>query len=157
MTDDFARLKEFLKKLPADIQQQVVKGATRSAANVIAKDARARVPVDTGLLKKSIAVRRAKKNNQKEGHEIYYVVPLTKVKFTAKAKINGQNAKLKATRYNFHAHLVEFGTSKMKAQPFLRPAYEASAESSVEAFKKYANERVEKEAKKLAAKVGLKK
>jgi len=150
ITDEFKAVQDALKKLPAHLQQKVVVGATRASATVIAKEAKTIVPVRTGLLKKSISVRMVPKRKSKSGHVQFYVVPLTKMKFTANIKVGGQKAKLKGNRTVFYAHMVEFGTEKMSAQPFMRPAYENSADSSVRAFQAYALKRTDKEIAKLA-------
>jgi len=145
MTDDFKNIKQALSKLPAVLQQRVVAGATRAAAKTIAEDAKSRVPVDTGNLKMSIKVRKAKKKERKEGVETYYAVPVTKY-FNRSATLR---IKMKKERVVHYAQMVEFGTSKMAARPFLRPAYEAGAQKSMDAFKKYALERTDKEIAKL--------
>ena len=163
ITNEFKAVQDALKGLPAKLQQKVVVGATRAAASVIAKEAKEVINYSpmaseagqaphskSGLLKKSIAVRMVPKRKTEAGHVRFYVVPLTKTKFTAKVSVNGQSGKLKATRYAFYAHMVEFGTSKMAARPFLRPAYENSADKSVKAFQQYALKRTEKEIAKLA-------
>lgn len=152
ITDEFKAVQDALKKLPATLQQKVVTGATRAAASVIAKEAKKNVPVRTGLLKKSIAVRMVPKRKTEAGHVKFYALTLSKLKFSAKATVDGKKAKLKATRYAFYGHMVEFGTSKMAAHPFMRPAYESSAETSVKAFQEYALKRTEKEIAKLAVK-----
>jgi len=152
ITDEFKAVQDALKKLPAHLQQKVVVGATRASAAVIAKEAKENVPVRTGLLKKSISVRMVPKSKTPKGHVHFYVVPLTKVRFTANVTVNGQSGKLKATRTAYYAHMVEFGTSKMAAQPFLRPAFENSADKSVKAFQAYALKRTDKEIAKLAVK-----
>ncbi len=149
MTDEFAQVKRALEKLPGVIQQRVVVGATRVAAKVIADEAKQNVPVDTGLLKKSIGVAKAKKADTKEGHIKFYVVPKSKVSGTAKVSVNGVTGKLKYKTNAYYAHMVEFGTSKMAARPFLRPAFDNSADKSVKAFQDYAHKRVEKEVAKL--------
>ncbi len=149
MTDEFADIKKKLGQLPGIIQQRVVVGATRAAAKVVADEAKENVPVRTGLLKKSIAVRMVPKRKTADGHVKFYVVPLSKVKGTAKVSVGGQSGKLKYTTYAYYAHMVEFGTSKMAAQPFLRPAFLNSADKSVKAFQEYALKRIEKEVAKL--------
>jgi len=44
---------------------------------------------------------------------------------------------------------VEFGTRKMRARPFLRPALEAKRREAVQAMKDRLSERIEQEAKNL--------
>lgn len=149
MTDSFKEVKKALEKLPAHLQQKVVVGATRAAAKTIQKEAIQNVPVDTGLLKKSIGIAKAKKKDTKDGHVKFYVVPKSKIMFSKKVETSDGTGKLKVKTHAYYAHMIEFGTSKMAAQPYLRPAFENSAESSVKAFQEYALKRVDKEIGKL--------
>jgi len=48
-------------------------------------------------------------------------------------------------------HLVEFGTSKMAAEPFMRPAIDSQAEAAVAEMGRKLGEDIEKEAKALAS------
>jgi len=145
----FDELRHRMKQLPAVIQQKVVVGATRAAAKSIADDAKTRVPVRTGLLRKSIGVVKAKKRNTPEGHTIFYVLPRKKVRWSKTVSVGGRRGKMKVTQWAFYAHFVEFGTKKMKPIPYMGPAYKASARSSVEAFKRYASRRLEREVEKI--------
>ena len=52
----------------------------------------------------------------------------------------------------FYARFVEFGTVKMAARPFLRPAFEAKKGEAVDAIKVYLERRIPAEVAKLAAK-----
>lgn len=149
MTDGFAEVQRALSKLPTVIGEKVLVGATRAAAQVIAIEARQNAPEDSGLLKKSIGVAKAKAKDTKPGHIKFYVVPKSKVQGTAKVSVNGQKGKMRYKLHSWYAHFVEFGTSKMPAKPFLRPAFENSAASSVDAFQKYALKRVDIEIAKL--------
>lgn len=150
MTNEFAQVQKALSKLAPTLQQKVVVGAARASAKVIADEAKRRVPVDTGLLKKSIGIAKAKKQDTPKDVVKFYVVPKTKIRFTAKGSINGQAVKVKTKTSAFHAHFIEFGTEKMPARPFLRPAMETTKTDVVKAFQEYALKRVDKEVKKLA-------
>ena len=149
MTESFKKVMKALDKLPTAIQEKVVVGATRSATKVVANEAKRLAPVDTGRLKLSISVAKAKKKDTKENHVKFYAVPKTKLRKTISATVNGKKAKLKTVDYSYHAHFLEFGTSKMSAKPFLRPAVENTLQESVKAFQDYALKRVDKEIAKL--------
>ena len=75
------------------------------AGEVIAAAARQRVPVSSGKLKNTIRVRRLKGD------------PRRNVRVYAGNRIKDGA---------FYAHMVEYGTAKMRARPFLRPALNAS-------------------------------
>lgn len=86
-----------LRRLPDSVQDKV-KAATLQGAEMIADDARNRVPVRSGKLKRSIKARRSEKNE-----------------FGAVAGSD-----------EFYSRFVEFGTQKTTAQPFLFPAFKAN-------------------------------
>lgn len=149
MTDGFRAVQQALKELPTTIQKKVITGATRAGASVIAKEAKRLAPVDTGTLKLSIGVAKAKKRDTDLNHIKFFVVPKSKVRRTVKAKVDGKNAKIKATAYTYHAHFLEFGTEKMAPQPFLRPAVDSTKAEVVQAFQAYAHKRIDKEIEKM--------
>jgi HK97 gp10 family phage protein len=130
-------LKE-LQKLPEKVQKRVVNGAVRASAKPIIQEARALVPVKTGNLKKSIGVT---KRRQKGTIVEYNVSPRKGGKYDG-----------------FYGLFVEFGhpikNKKGKVvghaapHPFLRPAFENKAEESIEAFRNYMRERMDKELSK---------
>ena len=77
----------------AELEQAVMPGT-----EVVAESARQKVPVDTGKLKESIQARVTKKN------------------------ASGVTVIVAAGTDEYYWLFIEFGTSKMPAQPFLRPA-----------------------------------
>lgn len=98
-------------------RRKIMRPAIGEAASAVAKAARARVPVETGLLKKSIgtSVKTTKKGN---------VVGVIGPRRGFKQQVNRpsrivQNTTADPTKY---AHLVEFGTAHSAPQAFLRPA-----------------------------------
>jgi len=129
MTAEFAEIKRKLRLLPDRIQKNVVTGATRAAAVAIQKEARQNVPVDSGTLKKAISVKKASRRNTEVGH----------IKFSVYVKPKA-----------YYGSMVEFGTSKMAAQPYMRPAFANSATKAVQAFQDYARLRVNREIERLA-------
>ena len=94
-------------------------------------EAKKNVPVDTGVLKRAIFMKQIREasNNSKQ---TYYV------------GVRKGKGERKKNRDGWYFHFVEFGTRKMPAQPFLRPAYEAKKIDAVEVIKKRLAERVQK-------------
>jgi HK97 gp10 family phage protein len=92
-----------LDKLDRKVRRQVVVKALRAGAKTIAADVRARAPVDTGLLKKSVKVRAGKR--KKDRIAIGVVV------------YGGHPTPMVAA--------VELGHDDQPARPFIRPAFEA--------------------------------
>jgi len=92
------------------------------------EEAKRLVPVRTGTLKKSIGV--VKRRSKDKNIIRFSVAPLKK-------------------KGGWYAHFVEFGTSKMRAKPFMRSAFEKKGEESIKYVKEYMKKRVEKELAKL--------
>ena len=118
-----------LCQFPKNIQNNVLAGAVRAGAKPLVDAARTNVPVDTGNLKKSIGINRKKTKDK------------STVWFTVSPRKGGVND-------GFYGHMIEFGTSKMTAQPFMRPAFESQDNQSIEATKRYIAERIDKEIEK---------
>ena len=89
------KLERKLKQLPEHMQEGL-RTAVRDSAKAIRADARTRVPVDSGDLRKSIKFRTAK---------------------------GGLSATIRVDE--FYGRFVEFGTTSQAAQPFLGPAAQA--------------------------------
>jgi len=78
-----------------------------TAAGLVAARARMLVPVDKGNLKESIRVTRLKGDPK------------------LNVRVYAGNRKRRAEGGAFYAHMIEYGTVKLKAKPFLRPALNA--------------------------------
>jgi HK97 gp10 family phage protein len=87
-----ATLKKINKTATNDIEQALINGAL-----MVERDAKIKVPVDTGRLRQSIT---------HQDHDFGSKNPYVEI---------GTNVD--------YAPPVEYGTSKMTAQPFLRPSY----------------------------------
>lgn len=98
-------LEKQFKSLEPKIAKKLVRQSLRKAAKPILAAARTKCPVDTGELKKSIKIRAMKRRKNSFG-----VLIGTALKwFVGDA---------------FYGAFVEFGTSKMSARPFMRPAFD---------------------------------
>lgn len=142
-----AELAEALKALPAEVASRSggpLASALRSSARVIADEARRNaesLPVSdtderddyirTGNLARSIGVRRDP--NPRDVTERAVVRP---------------------SRRAWYWRFVEFGTEKMPARPFLRPAFEAKREEAVRVFREALAKSIARAARK-AARLGL--
>ena len=82
--------------------ESVIDDAAKSGAQIVLKRAKQIVPVDTGVLKDSLILKKSKIKNAK-----------VKSVYTVSKKSGAK-----------HFAPVELGTSKMKAQPFIRPAFD---------------------------------
>ncbi len=127
---ELKKLLKSLKQFPVRVQKNVVSGAIRKGAAVVRDEMRTKAPKDTGDLKKSIKIKKRRS-------------PKDTVKFSVKPFGGLNTAK---------AYWLEYGTSKMPAQPFIRPTLTGVGNRPLEEAKKYFFPRMEKEAKKIGFK-----
>lgn len=143
-------IEKLLKALPDKPAKRALDGGMRAGGKVIQRDAIERAPVlkgpprvvmyrgkkriiVPGLLRKSIIVRRVK---------------------DGPASVNFA---ISVTKLAFWAHMIEWGTSKMRAMPFLRPALDAKGEEAIKVMIQTTAKRIEAEATKLASLYGTNK
>ncbi|MDP9192298.1 MAG: HK97 gp10 family phage protein [Acidobacteriota bacterium] len=113
-----AEIQRKFANLSGRAQRAVVRDSLRSAARVVEKAARQRVPVDTGRLKKAITQR-----------------------VTVQSSIG--EALVGYRKEAFYGGFVELGTSKMAAQPFLRPALDENTDEIEKTFVNALNRTIE--------------
>lgn len=121
-TRGFKELSEELKKIPEELRPEVFKAISETASE-IRRDARRRVPVDTGDLRDSIKVRRSKK---KLNAVIWPDYPRSGRRIKKGSRKSVPGAKV------YYAYAVEYGTKHQREQPFLIPASDAAEEEFVE-------------------------
>ena len=93
-----------LRGMHGRFQKKLSRKATRAAAKeIVLPEAKAMAPIDTGALEKSLAVRAMKRSRTRIGHLVQ----------TRDGFFQGEQ---------FYGAFHEFGTRKMKADPFMRPA-----------------------------------
>jgi HK97 gp10 family phage protein len=92
-----------LSKFEEHIQEKVLYSGVAAMARVIYDEAKANVPVKTGLLQNSI-------------YRVFSKDKSTSLVKTYHISWNKRKAP--------HGHLIEFGTSRAPAQPFMRPAFD---------------------------------
>lgn len=110
-----------LEALPKELRRSVESGALRAGMAPVRKSARALLnqSKDTGLLQKSLGL--TVKKSRKGGQYTARVGPRSG--FAQVVMKNGKPKKVNPVKY---AHLVEYGTSRSAAKPFIRPAVEAN-------------------------------
>jgi len=111
------KLNKELKALPEDFRNKALQSTTRAATKLIQLEATELAPKKTGNLSQSIVTKKVRSHSK--------WVAMYKV------TINRRGKKAKA----HYAHMVENGTVKQPAQPFMRPAYERKQKEAVEHFK----------------------
>ncbi len=141
---------DMLKNLPNEVisvRGGPVKTALKRAALVIKKEVAKNLNQTvsdeaTGLLAKSLISTRGKTNGMGEK----YVVRFKNLKYT---RSSGEEV---TTRKS--GHLLEYGSSKQKPQPYIRPAAQAKAQEAINVFSKEINKEIEKLTKKYITRTG---
>jgi HK97 gp10 family phage protein len=115
--DGLSDLITSLNQLTDKVKNNIVRSGVRSGATVIRDAIKAKAPVLTGKTKKSIKVKAigGKKSNKD--------LVTFKVRTGVITEFN-QNGDASQPRHVNYAKQLEFGNSKMAAQPFVRPAFE---------------------------------
>jgi HK97 gp10 family phage protein len=113
-------LKARFATLKAETAAEVVAQAARKAFEPVLAAARSGAPVDTGLLRDSLKLQVVR---PKGGGAVVQVG--LKVTSGPGSQKPGRKALPPSRRW----HFVEFGTRKMAAHPFLRPALESNAQA----------------------------
>lgn len=152
-------LVDVLKKLPEGMGDKVVAGALRSGAKIIQEEAKNSAPVSAiGFSSKSRRDKRTSTKNTKMGQVTELIHLRDQIKITS-AKTDGSETRLKVyTGKAFWGLFLEFGTSKMAARPWMRPAFERVKTFVLETIGKTLGKAIETRAEKLAgslAKSGL--
>jgi HK97 gp10 family phage protein len=127
-----------MRALGADMAGKVARQATAAGAGVVRKAARQNAPKDTGNLQAAIVMKRERQTRLTEE----YVVAVRKGKSRdVKAAKRGEG---RLGKDAFYARFMEFGTVKMPAQPFLRPALEENVQAATDAIAKRLKQRIDK-------------
>lgn len=133
-------LPELLRKLrglPDQVRAKVIKGAVASGAAVIKNEAISRAPIYSGKVGKNhpppgalkAAIYQARLLKECTGTVEAWLVSVRKGPRAAASVRGNVDA--------YYATWVEYGTVKMGAKPFMRPAFEAKKNEAVEAMRQY--------------------
>jgi HK97 gp10 family phage protein len=134
----FDELAKKLKELGPKVAKNGLRRATSAGAAIVRNDARKRAPVDTGEMKRDIMMKRER---DARGGDTTGAVYTVYVRSGKKSRMAGK--KRDVDRDSFYWKFLEFGTAKMAAQPFLRPAFEANKEAAIEAIGKSLDETIQ--------------
>lgn len=133
--EGLAELGAAMRSLSSDVQKKIARAATNAGAQAIRKIAVTKAPKDTGNLRKNIIVKRIPPNETNLASQ--HIVTVRQGRLTDRQKERGLEDA-------FYAKFVEFGTVKMSAQPFLRPAFDQGKEPAVQAIKQRLKARIDK-------------
>lgn len=138
--DGLKALDAALAELPKATAKNVLRRVGRKALAPMVEAARNSAPVKSGALRKSMKVTSRLSKRQASLHRKMF-------------KSDKASVELFAGASNLpHAHLLEFGTSKMAPRPFMRPAWDAGNAALLQRIKTDLGIEIEKAAKRLARK-----
>lgn len=150
-----ADLEKKLMAFPDRLSLNIVKGAVRSAAVVVQKEARLRAHVSK---KPHLLVSKASKGMKAKGQSYTgtWVTPgnLRKSIRVRPAPLKKRSLKTEywvyvGGKHSWYWKFEELGTSKHSPHPFLRPAFDTMKEQATEAMREYLAARIDREAAKL--------
>ena len=146
-------LAKALRELPKRLVRNGLRASVYAGAKVIRDEARLKAPVATrqlgpnqqppGTLKRSIIMKQVPELSG-EQKQTFFVT----VRHGKKYRKQGKNGNLSQDAWYWR--FVEFGTVKMTARPFLRPAFESKRYEAVDAIKNRLAERIEQAAQELS-------
>ena len=147
-----AELVKLLNQLPARVAKNGLRNAVYAGARVVRDEAKSRAPKAAevmpnqpppGTLRRSVIMKHIPELSSLTRQTFFVTVRHgKKYRFQGKKKNLSQDA--------WYWRFIEFGTIKMAARPFLRPALEVKRQEAVDAITTRLASRIEAEAKKLA-------
>lgn len=150
--EGLAELGKALRDLPDRVARNGLRASVYAGAKVVRDEARARAPKadqplgpnqpPPGTLRRSVIMKHIRELSSLTRQTFFVTVRHGK-------KYRKQGKKGNLSQDAWYWRFVEFGTRKMPARPFLRPALQAKRREAVQAMKDRLSERIELEAKKL--------
>ena len=150
--EGLADLERALRELPDRVAKNGLRVSVYAGAKVIRDEARQRAPKAAqalgpnqpppGTLKRSVIMKHVPELSGQTRQTFFVLVRHGK-------KYRKQGKKGNLSQDAWYWRFVEFGTRKMRARPFLRPALEAKRREAVQAMKECLADRIEREAKAL--------
>lgn len=140
----FKELSAALRELGPKVARNGLRRAVSAGAAVIRDDARERAPVATGEMRRDIMIKRERDT---KGGDTFGAKYSVFVRSGKKSRLAGKGRNVQKDSYYWK--FVEFGTSKMAARPFLRPAFAAKREAAVDAIGKTLGDAIETAVKEL--------
>lgn len=141
--EGFRELERNLRELPKRIAKNVVKRTLVAAAEPFISQARATAPRLTGRLAESIKISTKLSPRQRR---------LAQREARARKEKHFSEIHAGASALP-HAHLVEYGTFKMRPRPFMRPAWDSNKYQALDIIKNQLGDEIMKAAKRMEARL----
>ena len=154
--DGLRELQAALKALPVQLQRGPTRSALMSGAKITRVKAKATAAWqdDTGFLREAIVSFPVKKNEHEYTDQVRIGVKRRRVKRPSKkfkaAAARRQRRQKKKIVTPYYWRYLEFGTSRMAARPFMRPAFESTKSAAARRITERLRQGVEEAAQKVA-------
>ena len=145
-------LDQALKQLPDRLARNGLRASVYAGAKVVRDEAKRRAPKAVkalgtdqpppGTLKRSVIMKQIRELSGQDRQTFFVTVRHGK-------KYRKQGKKGNLSQDAWYWRFIEFGTRKMAAMPFLRPALEAKRHEAAQAMKMRLRQRIEKHASEL--------
>ena len=153
----FKELAAALRELPERVARNGLRAAVNAGSTIVKKQALANVDAQglvlTGAMKANFYQKQIREQSGPMEQTFYVGVRKGVAKYakTAANKRSGKAGKAyKSEGTTFYWRFHEFGTSKMPARPFIRPAFESQKEAAVTAIGAKLDAVIQKHAKDLS-------
>ena len=133
----FRELAQALKELGPRVGRKHLRGSVAKGATIVRTEARNLAPKRTGEMAKDIQVKRERSPDNVASYSVF-------VRTGRKSRLAGRGRNV--DKNSWYWFLQEFGTVKMAANPFLRPAFEAKKEEAVDVIGAELDKRIQAEA-----------
>ena len=152
--DGFKELAAAMRELGPRVARNALRSAVSNGAAVIRDEAKVLAPMSVpgeksakqsppGTLKRAIAIKR-----DRDSRDVF----AAKYSVFVRSAGNAKGVKAYGRLDAFYAKFLEFGTSKMAARPFLRPALDHKKEAAVAAIGARLDEKIQQTATELSKK-----
>lgn len=149
---------EALQALPREVASKnggPARAALARGARIIRDEARRLAPVDSGSVRDNIVMKRDTQPQRAGANERYRVGvrggSLSTYSNTARNRRKGVvGQKYEKAGATYYWRFLEFGTAKMAARPFLRPAFETKKEAALKEIVSSLSKGIARLARKLA-------
>ncbi|SFW77366.1 HK97-gp10 family putative phage morphogenesis protein [Pseudomonas sp. NFACC04-2] len=124
----FGELESDFEKLAKSVGNKIVRDAVLAGARIARDEAKSKVPVRTGKLKKNIIAVRLNQSDTPGGATAGIRVKKPAGKQSKALKRQGKKGRSSSADYDapFYWKFLELGTSQMRGHPFIRPAWDGS-------------------------------
>ncbi len=123
-----SQLVRAMEELPKNVQRNALRKAASSGAAIVRTTVRNMAPVQTGKLKRSIAMKRARTpDSQIATYEVH-----VRQAYNAWNRVGNKKVEAYGKFDAYYARWIEYGTSQMSPQPFMRPAWQLSKDAAAD-------------------------